>query len=193
MKAVKLFAISLFSTALLSFVPVKKKYIVIDAGHGGKDIGVTVDGITEKEIVLNIAKQIHEINESQEKYEVFLTRAADEYKTLEERTDKINELNPVMVISLHLNGTPEKDTQKQGYELFIQDSGDSKKIADKISQKLGNCSIAECNLHILRESKSPAVLIELGYLNNKKDRTYLSSEQGQKEIAQKFVDFFNEY
>ncbi|MCS3531464.1 N-acetylmuramoyl-L-alanine amidase [Chryseobacterium sp. JUb7] len=193
MKGIKLLALSLFSTAFLSFTPVKKKYIVVDAGHGGNDLGANVNGIAEKDIVLNIAKQIHEINESQEKYEVFLTRTSDEYKTLTERTDKINELSPVMVISLHMNRTPENDTQRQGHELFIQQSEDSKKIADKITQKLGSCSVAERDLHMLRESKSPAVLIELGYLNNKKDREYLSSEKGQKEIAQKFVDLFNEY
>jgi N-acetylmuramoyl-L-alanine amidase len=48
------------------------------------------------------------------------------------------------------------------------------------------------NLHILRESKAPAVLVELGFLNNTEDRKYLSSETGQKEIAQKFVEIITE-
>lgn len=193
MKGLKLLSLFLFSTAFLSFTPIKKKYIVIDAAHGGNDLGATFNGISEKEIVLNIAKEIHEINEVQEKYEVFLTRTSDEYKTLTERTHKINELDPVMVISLHVNSTPEKDTPKQGHEIFVQNSEDSKKIADKIIKKLGSCNVTEGNLHILKKSKAPAVLIELGYINNQKDREYLTSEKGRKEIAQKFVDFFNEY
>lgn len=193
MKALKLLALCLFSTAFLSFTPVKKKYIVIDAGHGGNDLGATHTNFSEKQIVLDIAEQIHEINESQEKYEVFLTRDSDEYKTLSDRTKKINELSPVMVISLHMNSTPETETSKQGHEIFVQSSEESKKIAASITNKLGKCNITERNLHILRETQAPAVVVELGYLNNTKDRDYLTSKKGQKEIAQKFVDFFNEY
>lgn len=193
MKALKLLALSLFSTAFLSFTPVKKKYIVIDAGHGGNDLGAIHTNFSEKQIVLDIAEQIHEINESQEKYEVFLTRDSDEYKTLSDRTKKINELSPVMVISLHLNSTPEAETSKQGHEIFVQPSEESKKVATHIMNKLGKCNITERNLHILRETQAPAVVVELGYINNAKDREYLTSKEGQKEIAQKFVDIFNEY
>jgi N-acetylmuramoyl-L-alanine amidase len=194
MKVLKFFVLSLFSTAFLSFTPVKKKYIVVDAGHGGNDLGATYGDFSEKQIVLDIAEQIHEINEIQEKYEVFLTRTSDEFRTLTDRTNKINELSPVMVISLHVNTTPEKETSKQGHEIYVQVSEESKSIASKMTKKLGDCTITERNnLHILKETKAPAVLVELGYINNAKDREYLTSESGQKEIAQKFVEFFNEY
>jgi N-acetylmuramoyl-L-alanine amidase len=36
------------------------------------------------------------------------------------------------------------------------------------------------NLHILRETKAPAVLVELGFINNSKDREYMTSEKGRK-------------
>ncbi|MBB4806250.1 N-acetylmuramoyl-L-alanine amidase [Chryseobacterium defluvii] len=193
MKGFKLFALSLFSTAFLSFTPIKKEYIVIDAGHGGNDLGAVYSDHSEKQIVLDIAEQIHEINETQEKYEVILTRDSDEFKSLTDRTNRINDLSPVMVISLHVNRTPEKETTKQGHEIFVQSSEESKKIAGQITNKLGKCNITERNLHILRETKAPAVLVELGYINNTKDREYLTSKKGQKEIAQKFVEFFNEY
>lgn len=194
MKVLKFFVLSLFSTAFLSFTPVKKKYIVVDAGHGGNDLGATHGDFSEKQIVLDIAEQIHEINEIQEKYEVFLTRTSDEFRTLTDRTNKINELSPVMVISLHVNTTPEKETSRQGHEIYVQASEESKSIASKMTKKLGDCTITERNnLHILKETKAPAVLVELGYINNVKDREYLTSESGQKEIAQKFVEFFNEY
>ena len=192
MKGFKFLVLSLFSVTFLSFSPIKKKYIIIDAGHGGEDNGVVFGNISEKQITLSIAEQIHEINEAQEKYEVVLTRTSDEYKSLIERSKKINELDPIMIISLHLNSTPEKETARQGHEIFVQSSEESKKIATLIAQKLGSCNIAERDLHILRESKSPAVLVELGFINNKKDRDYLTSEEGQKEIARKFVELFNE-
>jgi N-acetylmuramoyl-L-alanine amidase len=188
----KLLILPLFAVAFLSFKPIDKKIIVIDAGHGGQDKGATFEKASEKQIVLDIASKIKEINNSQSKYEVVLTRDDDSYPSLTERTDKINSLNPEMVISLHVNRTPESETSKNGHEIYIQNSDASKNIADKISKKLGNCSISEKNLHILRESKAPAVLVELGFINNTEDRKYITSQKGQKEIAHKFVEFFNE-
>ncbi|SUX51157.1 N-acetylmuramoyl-L-alanine amidase CwlD [Chryseobacterium indologenes] len=44
---------------------------------------------------------------------------------------------------------------------------------------------------MLRETKAPAVLVELGFINNSADRAYMTSEKGQKEIAQKFVEIIN--
>lgn len=188
----KLLIAPLFALVFLSFKPIDIKIIVIDAGHGGQDKGATFEKASEKQIVLDIASKIKEINNSQSKYEVVLTRDDDSYPSLTERTDKINSLNPEMVISLHVNRTPENETSKNGHEIYIQNSEASKNIADKISKKLGNCSISEKNLHILRESKAPAVLVELGFINNTEDRKYITSQKGQKEIAQKFVEFFNE-
>lgn len=191
MKAFKLLVLSLASTAILSFSPTSKKIIVIDAGHGGNDMGVTYNEASEKQIVLGVASQIKKLNKSED-YEIILTRDSDQYAGLSDRTAMINKLNPEMVISLHINRTPGSETDKKGHEIFTQNSDASKALAEKISKKLGSCKIEEKNLHILRESKSPAVLVELGFINNKEDRDYLNSESGQKEIAQKFIEIINE-
>lgn len=191
MKAFKLLVLSLASTAILSFSPTNKKIIVIDAGHGGNDMGATYNEVSEKQIVLGMASQIKKLNKSED-YEIILTRDSDQYAGLSDRTAMINKLNPEMVISLHINRTPGSETDKKGHEIFTQNSDASKALAEKISKKLGSCKIEEKNLHILRESKSPAVLVELGFINNKEDRDYLSSEAGQKELAQKFIEIINE-
>lgn len=191
MKTFKLLVLSLASTAILSFSPTNKKIIVIDAGHGGNDMGATYNGVSEKQIVLGVASQIKKLNKSED-YEIILTRDSDQYAGLSDRTAMINKLNPEMVISLHINRTPGSETDKKGHEIFTQNSDASKALAEKISKKLGSCEIEEKNLHILRESKSPAVLVELGFINNKEDRDYLSSEAGQKELAQKFIEIINE-
>lgn len=191
MKAFKLLVLSLASTAILSFSPTSKKIIVIDAGHGGNDMGLTYNEASEKQIVLGVASQIKKLNKSED-YEIILTRDSDQYAGLSDRTAMINKLNPEMVISLHINRTPGSETDKKGHEIFTQNSDASKALAEKISKKLGSCKIEEKNLHILRESKSPAVLVELGFINNKEDRDYLNSEAGQKELAQKFIEIINE-
>ncbi|WBV54294.1 N-acetylmuramoyl-L-alanine amidase family protein [Chryseobacterium gambrini] len=193
MKGTKLLVIFVFSTAFLSFTPVDKKLIIVDAGHGGNDMGANRYGIYEKDIVLNIGKEIQKFNNSQDQYEVILTRDNDTYSQLSDRTVLINKLNPEMVISLHVNSSPKPESTEEGAELYTQNTEGSKKLADRISKKFNTLKIEEKNLHILRESKAPTVLMELGYINNTKDREYLTSEKGQKEIAQKFSEIFREY
>lgn len=188
MKALQLLILSFLAAIILSFSPTSKKYIVIDAGHGGNDLGATRNGIHEKDIVLNIAKQIKKSVERNDNYEVVLTRDDDSYPSLSERTEKINKLNPEMVISLHVNQTP-KETEKTGFEIYVQKNEQSKNLAEKLKHKLGECPVKEENLHLLRESKVPAILLELGFMSNTKDRAYMSSEEGQKEIAEKISDF----
>ncbi len=193
MKDITLLALSIFSTAFLSFTPTNKKYIVIDAGHGGNDFGATYGEVLEKNISLSVAKEIQKINENQDKYEVILTRDSDSYPTLSERTEQINKLNPEMVISLHVNNSPQKERSDNGFEVYVQNSDVSKELAGKIYKKFNARKIEERNLHILRETKAPAVLVELGFINNSDNRNYITSEKGQKEIAQKFVEIINEY
>ncbi|THV60519.1 N-acetylmuramoyl-L-alanine amidase family protein [Chryseobacterium candidae] len=193
MKGITLLALSIVSTAFLSFTPTNKKYIVIDAGHGGNDFGAVYGEILEKNISLSIAKEIRKINENQNKYEIILTRDSDSSPTLTERTDLINRLNPEMVLSLHVNSSPQKERSDNGFEVYVQNSDVSKELAGKIYKKFNACKIEERNLHMLRETKAPAVLVELGFINNSDNRNYITSEKGQKEIAQKFVEIINEY
>lgn len=192
MKGIRLLTISVFSTAFLSFTPVNKKLIIIDAGHGGNDMGANRNGIYEKDIVLNIGKEIQKFNTSQDQYEVILTREDDTYSQLSDRTALINKLNPEMVISLHVNSSADPKSTQHGQEIYTQNTEASKNLAERISRKFNVQKIEEKNLHILRESKVPAILMELGFINNANDLKYLTSEKGQKEIAQKFIEVFNE-
>lgn len=193
MKGIKLLTLSAFSAAFLSFTPVNKKVIVVDAGHGGNDNGVVYGNIAEKDITMNIAKEIKKFNDGQNEYEVILTRDSDTYPFLSDRTAMINKLNPEIVISLHVNSSPQKESSDQGTEVFVQNTENSKQLAKKISKKFDVRKVEERNLHILRETKAPAVLVELGFINNTKDRAYITSEKGQKEIAQKFTEIIREY
>ncbi len=177
---------------LLSFSFSKeKKVVVIDAGHGGTDLGATRNGISEKEIVLNIAKKIKALNQNQN-LEIILTRDDDSYPTLTDRTGKINEIKPDFAISLHVNNSPRETTDSKGMEVFPQDNEISKKLATKFSEKFQDSKIRTGNLYILRESKTPTILLELGFMNNPNERNYLASEKGQSETAEKILNFINE-
>lgn len=193
MKGIKLLALAAFSAAFLSFTPENKKLIVIDAGHGGNDIGAHRNGIYEKDIVLSIGKEIQKFNTTQSKYEVILARDNDTDLPLNNRTKLINQLHPELVISLHINSSADRHSTQEGPEIYTQNTENSKKLAERISRKFNVQKIEEKNLHILRESRVPAVVMELGFINSAKDSEYMTSEKGQKEIAQKFADVFKEY
>ncbi len=187
-KFFKLFGLFSFSFLLLSFSGFNdKKIIVIDAGHGGKDLGVNKNGISEKQIVLDIAQRIQKLNKN-EKVEIILTRDSDDYKTLVGRTDLINKLKPAMVISLHVNNS--KNVGTRGNLIYAKPTNfDS---AKKLATKFGDCKVEEADLHLLRNSEAPAMVLELGYLSNVEDQNYLNSKQGRIETSKKILEFITE-
>ena len=66
-----------------------KKRIIIDPGHGGKDSGaIGVNGVQEKEIVLQLAKQLLIYNKEilKGKFDIYLTRYSDTLISLEDRS-----------------------------------------------------------------------------------------------------------
>lgn len=177
---------------LLSFSFLKeKKVVVIDAGHGGKDLGINRDGFVEKNVVLQVAKKIKELNRNQD-LEIILTRDDDSYPALSERTDLVNKINPDLTISLHINSSPKANSEKKGAEIFYKDNEASKVLADKLATKFNNCPVKTEKLHMLRMSNNPSLLLELGFANQKDEREYLASDKGQTETAEKILSFLNE-
>lgn len=172
----------------LSFTTSNKKIVVIDAGHGGKDYGLNKDGVSEKEIAMNIANKIKTLNTKSD-LEIILTRNTDKFLTLEERVAFINSLNPDAVISLHVNSAPIKTKSGFGFfvcnenEVKIQSNALASILQKAFQQKYTSNEVAYRNIFLLKNVNSPATLIELGYLSNENDRKLLLSEKGQSEIA----------
>lgn len=173
----------------LSFTNIEKKTVVIDVGHGGYDNGASMDGVTEKEITLAVAKKIKELNIGSD-VDIILTRDSDNFASLEERVKFINDLNPDYVISLHVNYTSKVD--KNGVEIYVPLKEELKEQSTHFAENIlrvfekGNskAEIKHANFMILRSVNCPVTLIELGYLSNESDREYLTSEKGQSEIAE---------
>ena len=165
----------------------EKKIIIIDAGHGGEDKGSVRNGIQEKDIVLDIAKKIKALNKDKN-IEIILTRDQDNYPALVERSNFINSQKPNMVISLHMNSS-QNNTERKGSEIYYQDNDTSKKLAESLAGSFNNCMTKNLNLHILRESASPTIMLELGFISNDDDRNYYSSDNGKTETAEKILSF----
>lgn len=183
---------------VMSFTtPVNKKLIVIDAGHGGQDIGATHGFHSEKEIVSKIAKKIKGLNTNDE-VEIILLRNEDEFKSLADRIETINSLNADLVLSLHVNKNPNESSS--GVEAFVSDQNakyaDSKAHAEELvsiltTDKLKNRGVKTASFMVLKKSNTAAVTLELGFLSNQNDRDYLTSNSGQNEIASKISNYLN--
>lgn len=177
---------------------VKQINVVIDAGHGGKDHGATIEGFTEKQLTDAIAEKINELNISEEVV-VHFTRIEDNYMSLEERVKAINSLNPDLMLSLHANFA--KDATKSGMEFFVSEQSNAyqksaeyaEMLSDKFEdQKFKVGDIKKAPFYMLKHSNAPAIVFEMGYLSNASDRDYLTSDKGQEQIAATVLDFIKE-
>ena len=79
--------------------------IVIDPGHGGHDPGAMKDGVSEAELVLDIALRLEKLLLKQPGAAVVLTRRADTYVPLEERTAIANREGADLFLSIHANAS----------------------------------------------------------------------------------------
>lgn len=172
-----------------SFSYAGEKIIVIDLGHGGKDNGVEVEGVFEKDLVLEIAQKIQALTTNAE-FKIILTRESDVSLSLKDRVDYIKSLNPDFVISLHINADP--NTRVNGFDLFVSPQNtknlESLELAERIetslSKEFTSNGIKESNFYILKNVNTASVTLELGYLSNPGNRYLLTSEYGQHRIAE---------
>lgn len=179
-----------FLTITFAFTNVDKKTIVIDVSHGGHDNGTTVNGFNEKEIALNIANKIKQLNKNSN-VEIILTRDSDMFLSLNERAEQINKLKPEFVISLHANASDDK--KESGKVIFVSDKNKQKEKSGDLALKIfysfndRNIEIKKADYYLLRKVEYPVALIELGYLTNENDREILTTEKGQSELAESIL------
>jgi N-acetylmuramoyl-L-alanine amidase len=137
----------------------------IDAGHGGKDPGAVANGIQEKDVVLKVSIGIkNRLEADYENVQVLLSRSTDVFLELKERTTKANAASADILVSIHCNA----GGGKGGFESFRYTSAseNSIKLQDKLHKaimgQLGGIDRGQKaqNLHMVRESKMPAVLTE---------------------------------
>jgi N-acetylmuramoyl-L-alanine amidase len=91
--------------------------IVIDAGHGGHDPGAQSNGITESELVLDVALRLEKLLKDQPGVDVVLTRRDDEFIPLEERTAIANREGADLFLSIHANAS--RQSIAQGVETYF--------------------------------------------------------------------------
>lgn len=161
--------------------------IMLDAGHGGRDPGAVFNGRQEKDDTLALTLTIGEILE-ENGIDVEYTRTTDIYKSPFDRAQEANNLEVDFFLSIHRNSYP-VDNTVSGVESLVYDlSGLKLEMAENINSQLETIGFinlgvkARPNLIVLRRTKMPAVLVEVGFLNSDTDN--LLFDQNFNDIAQ---------
>jgi N-acetylmuramoyl-L-alanine amidase len=104
-------------TSLVRALGLKIGRIVIDAGHGGHDSGtIGVDGIEEKDVVLDVALRLGKMLHERLGAEIIYTRSDDTFIPLETRTAIANKAQADLFLSIHANSS--NDASARGVETY---------------------------------------------------------------------------
>jgi len=219
--------------------------IVIDAGHGGKDIGARGVVENEKDITLDVALKFGQLIEKNYKdVQVIYTRKTDVFLELWERARIANKNHANLFVSIHCNSAGNKSaygsetyvmglrrmeenlevSKRENSVILLEDNQEryqkfdpndeeaviafeimhsayldqSIKYAGYVENEFtrsGRSSrgVKQNIFHVLRENASPAVLVELGFISNHDEGTYLSTEKGKQERAESLFQAFKKY
>lgn len=181
--------------------------VVIDPGHGGIDPGTSYNKLLEKDINLDVSLKIKKILENKIT-NVIMTREKDislenksklnssRYKKdLDARKNIINKNKANAFVSIHTNSNPDYTPDRGIIIFYYKNSYESKYLAEKIAKSINNnvykkflnsnikTRLLPQNFYILRTTKSPGVLIEIGFITNYYDRKLLKNEKYKQQIA----------
>lgn len=171
--------------------------LMLDPGHGGKDPGAVAHGLQEKHLTLDIAKRIKRILESEyEGVSVYMTRETDKYLSHDDRVSLANVLHYKqgldLFLSVHINaggGT--------GFESFRYTSASARskalhvvihpEIVATLGQDVADRGAKAKNLHVLRETRMPALLTENLFIDNSQDAARLKDPAFREKLARGHV------
>jgi N-acetylmuramoyl-L-alanine amidase len=162
------------------------KKVWIDAGHGGKDPGAVANGLKEKDIVLSGALEIKKrLEANYDGVQVLLSRSTDVFLELKERTNLANKAGADILVSIHGNA----GGGSGGFETFRYTKASAASAAlqnvlhtaimdtlNKVAVGVINRGQKADNLHMVRESKMPAVLTENLFLDVATDAAKLKKD-----------------
>ena len=181
------------------------KVVVVDAGHGSHVPGAVKLGVSEKDIDLAIVLQLKKLfDEDERNIRVYYTRTADTNPTLDQRVQLANKTDADLFISVHSNSDATGNfTRVKGTQVMYSESDDtelsSKKLAkiclDYVSSSLNSRSrglLPGDEIYIIRTSKAPVALIEVGFMTNYEELDNLNDPKYQKKAAQGIYDAINE-
>ena len=199
----------------------KGKYtntVFLDPGHGGKDPGAVYYNTNEKDLTMQVYKKLRKELEGLG-YTVLSSRDSDVYVDfVTERSKMVNNTNSDIFISIHFNasGSPASNTAGIQTYSYEADSSYPSKInpywhnhPDRISESnrlaadIHSSLLAETgakdagrlrsSFAVLRETDKPAVLLELGYIDNFDENQQIRSDAYQNRLVAGIVKGIQKY
>jgi N-acetylmuramoyl-L-alanine amidase len=166
--------------------------IAVDAGHGGEQSGA--DGIAtkilEKDYTLLIAKEVQEVLLAK-KANVIMTREKDTTLSMYERITFLNEKNPDLLISVHLNSSSKESVSGVStYYRYIGFRPLSQSILNSMLMlglnEFGN--VGSFNFALNGPTDFPNALVEVAFLSNRSDEQKILDPEFRKEVAMRIVE-----
>lgn len=169
--------------------------VIIDAGHGGNDRGGSWGKVYEKHLALDTAFRLERYLKKKG-YRVVMTRKKDKYLSLAQRSSFANRYRNAIFVSIHINKASR--TGAAGIETFYYGS-EGRKLGSAIQKKMVSKVKVEdrglkyARFHVLRKTKIPAVLTEIGFVSNYGDRQRLKSGYYRDAVAKAIADGIAQY
>ncbi|GEP42809.1 N-acetylmuramoyl-L-alanine amidase family protein [Brevifollis gellanilyticus] len=187
--------------------------VVVDAGHGGHDGGAVANGVTEKDLSLNLARQL-KAHLEKAGVRVRMTREKDRFLELDERCQIAAEAKADAFVSVHLNTNPASEIH--GIETYYASSNSlmarpmkaqavSKRrptgeaLAQTIqrqvctSTKAEDRGIKDSQLIVVMRTPCPAALVECGFLTHAEESKRLQQKAYQAKLTRGISDGLVEF
>jgi N-acetylmuramoyl-L-alanine amidase len=170
--------------------------VVVDAGHGGKDYGAYRRyGGAEKNATLDVARRLErKLRESQ--ITTVMTRSSDVFIPLDERVEIENTQKNAIFVSIHFNDSRLRGVS--GFETYYH-SAASIELAQRIQSKLLTIpnskgrGVHSANFRVLRLAVYPAVLVECGYLSNRREGSEARDAEYRELLADRIAEAIVEH
>ncbi len=180
------------------------KLIVIDPGHGGSDTGAAHNGLTEKDLTLDISMRLRALLLARG-WQVKLTRSDDSdvyapndsaHDELQARDDVANNAGARMFVSVHVNSFTSSGLN--GTTTYYFKSGDlslAEAIHRRLIASLGtkDDGVRKENFYVLHHARMPAALVETAFLSNPDDAALLHSPAFLQKVAASIADGIGDY
>ena len=176
----------------------KNAIIVLNPGHGGQDSGASSinEQYYEKDMTVAMAKVVKKTLEKAGA-KVYLTHtSSSKYVYLDDITQFSMDKNADVFLSLHFDAA-DIDNQYSGIKTYCY-YNKYQNLAESMNHAfdnlpLDNLGIYYGNFEVIRETTQPALLLELGYMNNEKDLAYISSKDYRQKVADDIVKGLKNY
>jgi N-acetylmuramoyl-L-alanine amidase len=172
--------------------------IGVDPGHGGNDPGsIGPTGLRESEVTLSVSKRLNAFLVAVGQG-VVMTRQEDAYISLLARSSMLNSQGVDLVISIHCNASAKREADY--ISTFIQGKGgQAEQVAKCVQARLVAATgwedggVRVDNLHMTRETKAPAILVEMGFISNPVQEQMMKAVSWRDKLAKAIVDGIEDY